>query len=75
MKNDGRQHGKLKWYDKSLHYGFIVPDAGGKDIFFHSNDGSTWMHVGVMEKDQAVSFLLAEGRKGPKAIDIRLEAA
>ena len=32
MKN---QYGKIKFYNREKAYGFIIPDDGGKDMFFH----------------------------------------
>ena len=32
------QSGKVKWYDDAKGYGFIIPDDGSVDIFFHKTD-------------------------------------
>ncbi len=29
------QAGTVKWYDPTKGYGFIIPEAGGDDIFIH----------------------------------------
>jgi len=51
-------------------FGFITPDDGGKDVFAHfsaiSGDGYK-----SLNENQAVTYEMAEGPKGPQASDIR----
>ena len=64
----GRQRGRVKWFSDARGYGFIVPDAGGEDVFVHiSNiaDGRP------LSDGQRVSFVVGHGRKGPEARDVR----
>jgi cold shock protein len=50
-------------------YGFIAPDEGDKDIFFHSAELQGIEFNDLAEGD-AVTFELEETDKGPKAIKV-----
>lgn len=66
-------HGRVKWFDPSKGFGFVVADEGGPDILLHANvlrnfgqssvaDGST-VEIVVQETDrgiQAVEVLMIE---------------
>ena len=50
-------------------FGFILPDGAEKDIFFHANevkDGA----FNSLKEGQAVEFEIAEGQKGPNAVNV-----
>ena len=51
-------------------YGFITPDQGDKDVFFHATalDGVTF---DSLQEGQAVSFEVTQGEKGPKAEQVK----
>lgn len=61
--------GTVKWFDEQKGYGFITPDAGGKDVYVHKN-----RLVGVMRlrEGERVLFKIGKGLKGPEAQDVRL---
>ena len=60
-----RERGIVKWYDEVKNYGFITPDSGGKDIFFHRTDLETLEQT--IENGIRVEYEVGQGTKGPQA--------
>ncbi len=54
-------------------YGFITPDEGDKDVFFHmsSLDG---VQFDSLQEGQGVTFDVTQGDKGPKAEHVKPSA-
>ena len=63
--------GKVNFYDESRGFGFITPDAGGKDVFFHVKELKT-TGVETVEKGQPVSYETKEDRDRIVATNIKL---
>lgn len=63
--------GTVKWYNAAKGFGFIVAANGGKDVFVHA---SVLEREGLhgLNEGQGVRMQVAEGRKGPEAISIKL---
>lgn len=61
--------GIVKWFNAEKGFGFIVPDAGGKDLFAHFSEiqGSGYR---TLEENQRVSYVAGQGPKGPQATKI-----
>jgi len=61
--------GKVKWFDTTKGFGFITPDDSSKDVFAHhtaiAGDGYK-----SLQEDQAVTYDVIEGAKGPQASNI-----
>ena len=63
--------GTVKSFNVNKGFGFIVRDEGGNDVFVHVSD-LTRSKVPGLSEGQRVIVDVTEGRKGPKAIRVRL---
>ncbi len=61
------QTGKVKFFNESKGFGFILDDNTGEEIFVHVTGLNG---VSIRENDQ-VSFNVTEGKKGLNAIDVQ----
>ncbi|OGG41440.1 cold-shock protein [Candidatus Kaiserbacteria bacterium RIFCSPHIGHO2_01_FULL_46_22] len=51
-------------------FGFVKPDQGDKDVFFHARSLVDVMYDDLRE-GEAVTFDVEEGPKGPSAINVK----
>jgi CspA family cold shock protein len=63
--------GTVKWFNANKGYGFIKPESGN-DVFVHA---SAIQDGGALQDGQAVEFDIAQGHKGPQAVNVRAVAA
>ncbi|HYG75995.1 MAG TPA: cold-shock protein [Planctomycetota bacterium] len=61
--------GKVKWFNDQKGFGFITPDAGGKDLFCHHSEIKAEGFRSLSE-GQAVSYVAIQDAKGPKATQV-----
>ena len=59
--------GTVKFFNDSKGFGFIVDEETEKEIFVHVSG-----LVDEVKENDEVTFDVAEGRKGPNAVDVRL---
>jgi len=60
--------GKVKFFDETKGFGFVVSDDG-KEFFVHQ----TGLAEGVrLRENDAVTFDVEDGERGPKAVNVAL---
>ena len=64
------QTGTVKWFNDGKGFGFIAPDDGGKDLFAHYSEIKADGFKTLAEA-QRVQYEVADGPKGPQAVNIR----
>lgn len=66
------QTGKIKFFNQEKGYGFIVPEAGGNDIFLHMTELEKSGYKGI-NIGQHVSYELGTNHKGKQqAVNIKI---
>ncbi|WP_370157372.1 cold-shock protein [Salipiger bermudensis] len=55
--------GTVKWFNTTKGFGFIAPDAGGKDVFVHFSAVERAGLTGLSD-DQKVTYDVEAGRDG-----------
>jgi cold shock protein len=63
--------GTTKWYDPNKGFGFVSVQGGGRDVFVHVSVLERG-GLSTLEPGQRVTMDVAEGRRNPEAVSIRL---
>lgn len=58
--------GKVKFYNASKGYGFIVDDETKQDVFVHQTGLAD-----RIRQDDMVTFEVTDGKKGPNAVNVK----
>jgi len=61
--------GTVKFFNTTKGFGFISPDAGGKDIFVHAS-ALEQSGMGALAEGQRVQFDVQPDQRGSKAVNI-----
>lgn len=61
--------GRVKWFDATKGYGFVVPDDGGGDVLLHANVLRTHGYAGVSD-GAAITLRVQATDKGRQACEI-----
>ncbi|AMS23978.1 cold-shock protein [Pseudomonas synxantha] len=62
--------GTVKWFNAEKGFGFITQDDEGPDVFAHYSAIAS-SGFKTLEENQKVEFEIAQGPKGPQAVNIR----
>lgn len=65
--------GSIKFFTENKGYGFIIPSDGAKDIFFHIKNVNNGK-ANPPQKDDKVSYVLVEGKRGKEAGEVEIIA-
>ena len=68
MSNSNIVKGSVKWFNETKGFGFIQQESG-PDVFAHFSEIASSGFKTLMEGQQ-VEFSVAQGQKGPNAVNI-----
>ncbi len=64
--------GTIKKLVRDKGFGFIVPDDGSDDVFFHRSRLEPKMQFDDLREGDQVQFQVRPGEKGPQAFDVKV---
>lgn len=72
FKGIGSVYGTIKKVMRDKGFGFIVPDDGSEDIFFHRSRLSPKVYFEDLREGIEVQFDVRPGEKGRQAFNVRI---
>ena len=64
--------GTIKKIIKAKGFGFITPDEGNEDVFFHSFRLAPKIYFEDLREGDEVEFQVRPGEKGPQAFNLKI---
>ncbi|MBI2962447.1 MAG: cold shock domain-containing protein [Deltaproteobacteria bacterium] len=64
--------GRIKKVVRDKGFGFIEPDDGSDDVFFHRSRLGAKVQFEDLREGDEVQFQVRPGEKGPQAFDVRV---
>jgi CspA family cold shock protein len=64
--------GTIKKVIKQKGFGFIIPDDGSEEVFFHRGSPAPRNQIEDFNEGDTVQFQVRKGEKGPVAFDLKL---
>ena len=65
-------YGTIKKIVRDKGFGFIVPDDGGDEVFFHRSRMAPKVVFEDLREGNDVEFQVTKGEKGPQASNLKL---
>lgn len=62
--------GTVKTVIEGKNFGFITPEDGSKDVFFHATGLTGGIEFSQIQQGDAVTFDVEQSEKGPRAINV-----
>jgi CspA family cold shock protein len=64
-------YGTIKKIVRDKGFGFIVPDDGSDDVFFHRSKLAPKVVFDDLREGDEVEFQVTKGEKGPQALNVK----
>jgi len=64
--------GTIKKIIKQKGFGFIIPDDGSEEVFFHRGSLAPRVQIEDLNERDTVQFQVRRGDKGPVAMDLKV---
>jgi CspA family cold shock protein len=64
--------GTIKRIVRDKGFGFITPDEGSDDVFFHRSKLAARVEFDELREGDRVEFQTRAGEKGPQAFDVKV---
>ena len=64
--------GTVKWFNPTKGYGFIVPQAGGKDVFVHISAVER-TGLSTLNEGQHIEYEIEENRGKTSAVNLKVK--
>ena len=65
-------YGTIKKIVKDKGFGFVVPDDGSDDVFFHRSRLAPKVQFDDLREGDEVEFQVTKGEKGPQANNLKV---
>jgi CspA family cold shock protein len=64
--------GTIKKIVRDKGFGFIIPDDGSDEVFFHRSRLAAKVYFEDLREGDNVEFQIKKGEKGPQAFDLKV---